>query len=177
MSETFFTADTHFYHKRIVKYQPNRGKHLDEMHAKLISTWNTTVGPEDDIWVLGDFLLSNKDQHLNIFYALNGRKHLIRGNHDHRKVLKLDWESIDHYREITIDGQMIVMSHYPFLVWNKSHYGSWQLHGHSHGNLQASETTRLDVGVDTRPDMAPYSFGEIAAIMSRRNLPKVDHHS
>lgn len=68
------------------------------------------------------------------------------------------------------------MCHYPFLTWNKAHHGAWMLHGHSHGNLRAPETTRMDVGIDTRDDFAPYSFDEIEKIMSKRSYLIVDHH-
>jgi len=41
----------------------------------------------------------------------------------------------------------IILSHFPYATWNRSHYGSLHFHGHSHGNLPHIKN-RLDVGVD-----------------------------
>lgn len=51
-------------------------------------------------------------------------------------------------------------------VWNKSHYDSWHLFGHSHGRLPALGKS-LDVGVDGH-DFAPWSWGEIKTYMAGR---------
>ena len=59
------------------------------------------------------------------------------------------------------------------------HRGVWHLHGHSHGHLiNPGYYSRkvLDVGVDAHPAFRPYSLGEIADIMERRTVAKIDHH-
>jgi hypothetical protein len=50
----FFTADTHFGDACILR---RRGwaTSVDEHDEVLIAHWNETVGPEDEIWHLGDF--------------------------------------------------------------------------------------------------------------------------
>jgi calcineurin-like phosphoesterase family protein len=63
--------------------------------------------------------------------------------------------------EITVEGYRLVLCHYPLAVWNRRHYGSVHLHGHSHGAL-ASIGMRLDVGVDAW-DFRPCSLPEILA--------------
>ena len=50
-------------------------------------------------------------------------------------------------------------------VWNKSHYGSWELYGHSHGTLEPIGK-QLDVGVDTN-NFYPYSFEDIKKRLDR----------
>ena len=42
--------------------------------------------------------------------------------------------------------QLVVLCHYAMRVWDRSHYGSWHLYGHSHGNLPPwkSDSPRLD---------------------------------
>ena len=64
---------------------------------------------------------------------------------------------------MTLDKQAIVLCHYCMRVWPKSHYGSWQLFGHSHGGLPGVGK-QMDVGVDTN-SYYPYSLGEIKEIM------------
>ena len=43
--------------------------------------------------------------------------------------------------------QVIVLCHYALRVWDRAHYGSWHLYGHSHGQLPSLGLS-LDVGVD-----------------------------
>ena len=62
--------------------------------------------------------------------------------------------------EIKLDGQLIVLCHYSMRKWNKSHYGSWHLYGHSHGNLPPLGLS-FDVGVDTN-DYYPYSLDDVS---------------
>jgi len=57
----------------------------------------------------------------------------------------------------------IVMCHYPFAHWDREHYGSIHLHGHSHGKHVASGKI-LDVGVDCH-NFYPISLEEVAEIM------------
>ncbi|MHC4647877.1 MAG: metallophosphoesterase family protein [Planctomycetota bacterium] len=44
-------------------------------------------------------------------------------------------------------SQALVLCHYPLAVWDRRHYGSWHLHGHSHGTHQNGGLS-FDVGVD-----------------------------
>lgn len=90
--------------------------------------------------------------------------------------------SVDKYLEISIDGQMICMSHYPARMWNNAAKGSWFLYGHCHGNLPEYEfapgklAKTMDVGVDTN-DLKPYSFEELKKIMDKRHpIVGIDHH-
>jgi calcineurin-like phosphoesterase family protein len=52
---------------------------------------------------------------------------------------------------IPVEGEkypkVVVLSHFPLEVWDRKHYGSYHLHGHSHGNLPP-RGRRMDVGVD-----------------------------
>jgi calcineurin-like phosphoesterase family protein len=50
-------------------------------------------------------------------------------------------------------------------TWEKSHYNSWHLFGHSHGKLPSFGKS-FDIGVDTN-DFYPYSFDEVKKIMDK----------
>ena len=76
------------------------------------------------------------------------------------------------------------LSHFASRVWDKSHHGSWNLYGHSHGTLSEygpeSNTDKykaMDVGIDTHPEFRPYHFDEIAKIMNTRIALQADHHN
>ena len=60
-------------------------------------------------------------------------------------------------------------------VWNQSHRGAWQLHGHSHGSLTDHGGKQTDVGVDCW-DYAPVSFDTLRKLMATREHEPVDHH-
>jgi calcineurin-like phosphoesterase family protein len=93
------------------------------------------------------------------------------------------------YLEISIDGQFIVLCHYPMASWNHSYKGSWMLHGHSHGSLFVNEpkdhwykTSKImDVGIDCAFDRygeyKPFSIKEIREIMNKKSFRSVDHHN
>ncbi|RUY13953.1 metallophosphoesterase, partial [Mesorhizobium sp. M7A.F.Ca.CA.001.13.2.1] len=96
--------------------------------------------------------------------CLHGTKHLIIGNNDGVVTLGASaWASVQHYKELTVEGSFLVLCHYPFRTWNQIGKKSINLHGHSHGRLKPM-TRQHDVGVDAW-DFRPVTF---AAIQARR---------
>lgn len=174
----FFTADTHFGHRKMVEY---RGfKDIDEMDKAMIQRWNEKVKPGDIVYHLGDFSFRKKGETLGIIRRLNGAIRLVKGNHD--KIVKgevlraFDWVK-EYYETTGPDKVKIVLCHYAFTVWNKSHYGAWNLHGHSHGSLTTTrDIKQMDVGVDTN-DLYPYSMADVERIMAKKGYEAVDHHT
>ena len=64
------------------------------------------------------------------------------------------------------------MSHCCHKVWDRSHYDTWHLYGHSHGGLDEyakNEGKLIDVGVDSH-NFEPWTFEEIKAVMDTRPL-------
>lgn len=84
MINTFFIADTHFRHNKILEYEKeNRPfSSIEEHDEELIKRWNEVVKPNDNIYHLGDFALGGGASVINIGRRLNGKKRLIMGNHD-----------------------------------------------------------------------------------------------
>lgn len=171
----WFTSDTHFGHKNIIKYSNRPYRDIDEMNRALIANWQEQVHWDDEVYHLGDFSFLPKDKAQNILDQLPGRKHLILGNHDKGVNQLRGWEWIRQYHELHVGKQMIVMSHYAMRVFNKVHRGAIQLYGHSHGLLPGNDQ-QLDVGVDCWN----YRLVTLDDIQSRmRTLPPynpVDHH-
>lgn len=146
--KTFVTADTHFGHRNIIKFCDRPFANIHEHDEALISNWNEVVGRDDVVWHLGDF--SNRSDPRRVFDRLNGRIHLILGNHDKLRLVKqCDFESIESLHTLKVDKKTrVVLSHFPFEIWDKKHHGSYHLHGHCHSNLPQREMRRRDVGVD-----------------------------
>lgn len=183
MSNLFFTSDTHWGHANSIKYCNRPFTNVDEMNERLIEGWNGVVGKNDTVWSLGDFAFMPFDKTLEVLRRLNGKHHMILGNHcqkiaANRKMLIADGyvSEIRDYKELSYDRQKIVLFHYPQRSWNGSHYGSWQLHGHVHGTM-APYGRSVDVGVDSAHVLgyAPYrplSFEEIREFMDKQEILK-----
>lgn len=183
----YFTADLHFYHKRIVELSNRSVSTTKEDHTEwLIDLWNSQVKRNDDIYCLGDFSFHGKyDIVANLTDRLNGNKFLIRGNHDNPSTLRKLEENrkiikFRDYMEVKICDQSIILFHYPILSFHKQHYGSWHLHGHSHGNLLDSKGKILDVGIDSAykiyKEYKFFSFEMVKGLMDSKKLHIADSH-
>lgn len=160
MSNTWFTADTHFGHANIINYCNRPFASVEEMDEVMIERWNERVKPNDVVWHLGDFAFyKSYDKLKEIFDRLNGVKMLIVGNHDYSNTLELDWYEFNPMQTVMFGKQSIVLCHYAMRVWHSSHRGALHLYGHSHGTLEADNQS-LDVGVDCW-DFCPVNIDEI----------------
>ena len=180
MSKLFFTSDTHYGHKNIIRF-PNRPfSSVEEMDEAMIERWNAKVGVGDVVYHLGDFSFHNREKTKEIVSRLKGEIAFLWGNHDRvmNQVHADHLIKLGHYTEVNRWEQKMVLCHYPMLSWNKGHHGSWMLHGHCHGSLNYmnNDTKRLDVGVDNF-NFEPVSFEEVKAIMDGRTFKNVDHHT
>lgn len=178
--KVFFTSDTHFYHTNIIDFCKRPFKEIEEMNETLIANWNKTVGPNDIIFHLGDFCLGDSEKWNRILDRLNGNIYLILGNHDlrnFRKSYEERFKSVTMQMNIEIENQKICLNHYPFLCYDGSYNGDWQLFGHVHTNKNntSNDTRRLeilfptqyDVGVDNN-NFTPISFAVLKKVMEEQ---------
>lgn len=172
MKKIWFTGDPHYGHFNIIKYCKRPFATVEEMDSKLIANHNSVVSPDDDVYILGDIAFSNPAEYIG---RLNGRKFLIRGNHDkHIDECRPRVVWIRDLTQINILGQKIVLCHYAMRVWANSHHGSWHLYGHSHGTLPDDPNAlSLDVGVDCH-GYFPVSFEQIKGLMAKKKFKPVD---
>lgn len=183
----WITSDLHFFHDNILKFETMRKHRSDrfstivEMHDGIIKDWNSKVMPKDEIIVVGDFCFGYgsklRARLHDILPRLNGKVILVRGNHDPFQGDSV-WETYGHkvvdYLEITVaDKQKICISHYPFAVWNKSHYGSIMMHGHSHGSYHG-EGRIIDVGWDVWGEVM--SIQDLVNITNKKLIVSKDNH-
>ena len=159
----FFTADTHFGHGNVIKHCNRPYESVDEMDEDLIKTWNYMVKEDDIVFHLGDFCHWRKDPS-EYLKRLKGRIALCNGNHD-RNVSGFEFS--DQIIEVRINGQDIVMCHYPMKSWNKSHYGSWHLYGHTHEKCRPYDLKSMsfNVGIDDW-DFSPITFLQVQSLMN-----------
>lgn len=132
----YFTSDLHFGHKNIIRFDNRPFTSVEEMDETLIRNWNNKVRNNDLVYILGDISWYNDEITADILSKLNGRKVLIKGNHDrvHGKVRKC-FEEITDYKEIVLPGNRhVVLCHYPIVFFNRHHYGAYMLYGHVHNS-------------------------------------------
>lgn len=151
---------THFGHQNIIKYSNRPFASVEEMDEVLVTNWNRVVRPEDTIYHLGDVVFGDA----SILKRLQGKKHLIIGSHDNVKNIGSHFIFYTPLLNITIEGQPVTLCHYAMRTWHRSHYGAWNLYGHSHGKLPPIGKS-MDVGVDANNYM-PVSWTQIKASMS-----------
>ena len=184
----FVTADHHFGHANIIKYCKRPFLSAGEMDHAMIAAWNLMVSPDDTVYHLGDFTLT--DSLSPWIHALNfARLYIVPGGHDYRWLAKFD-QSLGNRVQIlsplvTLEfpsgekhPKVVVLCHYPMLSWDRSHYGSLHIHGHSHGTIANSHSgdtqlppgkkqgRRMDVGVDCWDFMPVALDGLIGAYTS-----------
>ena len=186
MGSTWLVSDTHFGHANVIKFCDRPFSSPHEMDLQMIERWRDLVQPDDDVFHLGDFSFHKREETERIISLLPGRIHLVYGNHDkmlQNTGLRSKFASVQDYLEIKVADtdapggwQRIVLCHFAFRVWNQSHYGAWNLHGHSHGSLTAEPHMRqLDVGVDVI-NFAPIQYNAVKWIMAEKTWKPVDYH-
>lgn len=171
----WFTSDSHYWHKNIIKYCNRPFSSVEEMNETMIRNWNSVVQPDDTVYHIGDFGFSDPKQNTKILSRLVGHKHLIKGNHDKGIERTEGFESISTYKEIYVGDQFLILCHYCFSVFNRSHHGSMQIFGHSHGNHSMNQQ-QIDAGVDVW-NFFPVTLEQIKA--KAKTLPPMirkDHH-
>jgi calcineurin-like phosphoesterase family protein len=168
----FFTSDHHFGHGGARGLFKRPFGSVAEMDDAMVSRWNAVVGPNDEVWHLGDFAVRQPAEGMaRLLEALAGRKHLIAGNNDGPATAGLPhWASVRTYFELEADGAWLILCHYPLRTWNRMGRGAINLHGHSHGRL-APLPRQVDVGVDCW-DFRPITLAEIRAHLEHRRRPR-----
>lgn len=173
----FFTSDTHFGHKNIIKYCNRPFADTDEMDEAIIANWNNIIGDTDTVFHLGDLALGDSSRWDSILKRLNGYKIFVVGNHDRifagekpRQREKWDekyheWfdEVYDNFVGLELEGGPVVnLSHFPYeadhmaearyMEYRLEDRGTVLIHGHTHldeiVSYSAANTLQIHVGQD-----------------------------
>ena len=132
---------------------------IAEQDETLIKNWNSTVGPKDRVYHLGDFCMSRR--HLEVLNELNGRIAVILGNHDIWDLKTWNkYPNVDKllgYRVYPKEG--IICSHMPVSTEQLSHRFKYNVHGHLHWRTMG-DPRYVCVCVE-QTDYLPISFDEV----------------
>jgi calcineurin-like phosphoesterase family protein len=163
--KVFYTSDTHFGHKNILKYCSRPFVDVADMGRGMIERWNETVGADDVVYHLGDFGFGSKNQLRDIVKSLNGHKIIIRGNHDRglESLKEMGFEASCNSMERDDGGIRWLLIHNPYNVTADN-----VLCGHIHEKWRRIENM-INVGVDVW-DFRPRTIEELLA--SPQSMPK-----
>jgi calcineurin-like phosphoesterase family protein len=133
----WFISDTHFGHEKCWStFKRNDESPLrsfdstEDMDQTMIRNWNQTVKPEDSVYHLGDYVINRK--HMHVGHQLQGRKRLVRGNHDIFKTAEYIGLGFEEIYGVWVDPKAgIICSHIP--IHPESIKDGWiNVHGHLH---------------------------------------------
>lgn len=145
----------------------------EQMDETIVRKWNDKVGYSDDVYIIGDVSFSKKEKTSQFLSRLNGRLHLIRGNHE-KETDRMDrWEWVEDYYEGTFDGIKTVMFHFPIYEWNRMHHGAFHLHGHVHGKATGIGGRILDVAMESINDVV-IEWADVKRILEAKEIR--EHH-
>lgn len=174
----WLTADTHFFHRNVIRFCDRPWEDIWQMNEGLIERWNAKVRPRDHIYVLGDFAFRGKKKSAEIVERLNGYKILVRGNHDPsiKKCFEIGFDEVVENEFLKIGDTRVLLSHFPWYpvinfharaggrpqITLEEHADSrylhkrilddgkhWLLHGHVHSSWKVREDQRMiNVGCD-----------------------------
>lgn len=173
---TWLTADSHFGHASVLRFDadrlPSTVTTVAQRDELIMTNWNALISPGDDVYHLGDFAYRNDSPIEYYTDRLNGRIHLILGNHDlEPKKRPYNFASVQDLLYLRHNREKIMMLHYPMVSWRGSNSGSWHCHGHVHGAPlpvhNADSAKRLDVGIMVH-DYKPLRFDQVKEFMDAR---------
>lgn len=173
--KTFITSDIHFSHRRIMEFCPESRpfKDVEEMDNKIVEIWNSMIEEDDLTYILGDVAFCNAEKAAKLVNRLNGRKILIRGNHDSKTSKDkrfLDcFENVRDYLRFVHNGQLVVLFHYPIWEWDQMHRGAIHFHGHLHARPTGIEGRIFDVAMDGN-NCIPYNMDDLIKEMLNKPI-------
>ena len=174
MGKIFVTSDLHFGHDREFVWKVRGFNSINEMNEAYAERWNATVTEDDDVYVLGDLMLGDKSN-IEFIKRLNGKIHIIFGNHDTSSRQKMYLELanvVEAAWAIKIDYRKyhFMMTHFPCLTGNLEKESLKQmtlnLFGHTHQttNFYNDMPYMYHVGVDSH-DGYPVLLDDIIEAM------------
>ena len=160
MGNIFATADLHFGHDRAFIWGARGFKSIEEHDAEIIKRWNEVVTAEDDVYILGDLMLGDNAHGIQCLSQLNGKLHILTGNHCTSARQKL-YHTLENMVEfcgcatiIKYKKKQLYLSHYPTITSNMEanpHQAVFNLYGHTHQttNFYNGQPFMYHVGVDS----------------------------
>lgn len=203
----YFISDLHFFHSNIFKYEPIRKEKFENHQAyikKIVENWNSVVNKDDEVYIVGDLFVgfnqfkkdlkieneSEKEIAKKILSKLNGKKYLIKGNHDKKTNSWYEDTGIEEVllsKPLTFNNKNYFLLHYPIcdeytskskdLDYLKIVKAELQncgdfiiIHGHTHSNVwcQNCDLKHFNVSIE-QIDFTPISIKDVENKLEKEN--------
>ena len=167
MGTCFIISDHHLLHHRMYKYTNNTGERVrpwaenaPEADEMMIEAHNSVVRQGDTTYFVGDVAIHKRG--LDLLPRMNGRKVLIRGNHD---IFRMK-QYAPHFADIRGSHKLnrMILTHYPIHPNSIPHWCLANVHGHTHAN----DVTKMGADGYSIPDNRYYN----ACVESAGIIPK-----
>ena len=135
----YFISDLHFGHNNILKLERDQFETIEEHDEFIINEINKQVKITDELWILGD--VGNPKKLMRV----NGKKHLILGNHDKRSMKEYEGVVSTVYKYPVYYSNRVLLSHHPHPVPECT----LNIHGHLHGAVLDSKN-HINLSINDR---------------------------
>lgn len=121
----------------------------EEMNETMIERHNAKVKEQDTVYFLGDVVINKK--YLELVKRMNGRKILIRGNHDIFKDEEYREVGFQQIHGVRVFVDKFILSHIPLHPDCVTERFRVNVHGHLHAN-QVMSWQVIDEDIVYKPD-------------------------
>lgn len=163
-------------HDREFLFKPRGFNSISEHDEEVIRRWNEIVGPEDEVYHLGDVMLNDNKHGVECLKRLNGKIHILPGNHDTPARIAI-YEILDN---VVVEPLAIrlkykkynfYLSHYPTMTSNlegsphlREHTINIYGHTHQKTNFYEDRPYMFHAGLDSH-DCTPVLLDDAIQIM------------
>lgn len=147
-------SDTHFNHIKLQEWGKRSGDWQESFKKSIME-----IPEEDTLIHLGDICIGNDLEVHEFFELIKCKKILVRGNHDKKSA---QWYT-EHGWDFVCDGlEMIFHGHYLHFTHRPARpcgNNTFNIHGHTHGNLHRSEEYLSYYSDEYHKDISPELVG------------------
>lgn len=149
-------SDTHFNHEKLTEWGGRSGDWQEKLWVGI-----EAIPSGDTLIHLGDICIGNDiEVHQQISKACFGKRRiLVRGNHDKKGLgwYNERWDFVCDGLELVFQGHYLHLTHRPARPQGNT---TWNIHGHTHGNMHRSEEYNdfysKDYHIDISPELVGY---------------------
>ena len=162
-------SDTHFNHEKLSEWGGRSGDWQEKIWKGLLAL------PYDDVLIhLGDVCIGNDSEVHSGLKIVQAKKILIRGNHDkksHQWYTEHGWDFVCDGLELLFMGHYLHLTHRPARPQGNT---TWNIHGHTHGNMHRSEEYNDFYSpayhIDISPEIVGYAPIRLDTLMKKHKV-------
>lgn len=154
----YYIGDCHFGHQNALKYDVRENgrtfSSIEEHDKLIIDNINKVVTPQDSLYFLGDISWYKPQETAELIEQINCKGcYLVLGNHDRwakdGRCKKL-FHGIYDIKQLEDEGNQVVISHYPQMMWEGHHRGVIHLYAHLHNSKEENDYQEFLRELDNR---------------------------